>query len=75
VKRDVIIDGYTINLDALLKWASLAGTGGEAKMVIQERLVSVNGVVETRRTRKLHPGDTVSYRGTDIKIVSSEQGV
>jgi ribosome-associated protein len=67
------IRGDTINLDALLKWASLAGTGGEAKMAIQDGLVSVNGSVEMRRTRKIHPGDKVTYRGKTLNILSTSQ--
>ena len=43
-------------------------TGLDAKEMIQEGLVKVNGEVETRRGRKLYPGDTVSYDGSDFQI-------
>jgi ribosome-associated protein len=48
-----------IKLDQFLKWMGVAQTGGEAKMMIQAGVVLVNGAVETRRGRKLSPGDTV----------------
>jgi len=50
---------YPIRLDQFLKLSSLVGTGGEAKMLITDGLVWVNGEVETRRGRKLYKGDTV----------------
>ena len=48
-----------ITLGRALKAANVAGTGGEAKILIQHGEVSVNGEVETRRGRKLRPGDVV----------------
>lgn len=50
-----------IKLDSLLKFAALVGTGGEAKYVISEGLVSVNGEVCTMRGRKIYPGDRVEF--------------
>jgi ribosome-associated protein len=49
----------TIRLGQYLKLLGLVATGGEAKYVIQEGYVRVNGEVETRRKRQLHDGDTV----------------
>jgi ribosome-associated protein len=49
--------GEHITLDALLKATGLAGSGGEAKMLIQDGQVQVNGSPETRRGRKLRAGD------------------
>ncbi|ERN40400.1 hypothetical protein KR51_00029370 [Rubidibacter lacunae KORDI 51-2] len=49
-----------IKLDQFLKLVGAAGTGGQAKIPIQDGLVSVNGEVETRRGRKLHSGDVVT---------------
>lgn len=48
-----------IQLDQFLKREGAVGTGGEAKVRIQSGEVSVNGDVETRRKRKLRPGDVV----------------
>ena len=50
-----------IKLDALLKYAAAVGTGGEAKTVIAEGLVTVNGEVCTQRGRKLRAGDVVRF--------------
>ena len=50
-----------IKLDALLKFAGLCETGGEAKELIQGGAVKVNGEVCTMRGKKLRPGDTVAF--------------
>jgi ribosome-associated protein len=50
----------TIRLGQALKLAGVVSTGGEAKYLIQQGYVQVNGEVETRRKRQLHPGDTVT---------------
>lgn len=65
---DVEISTEFIKLDALLKFAALVGTGGEAKYVIAEGLVKVNGEVCTMRGKKLHAGDTVTFAGETVKI-------
>lgn len=57
-----------IRLDQFLKLWGVVGTGGQAKYVIQEGMVLVNGEVETRRRRKLLPGDLVEFEGQQ-KIV------
>lgn len=54
-----------IKLDALLKFASLVGSGGEAKMLIQDEQVLVNGEVCTMRGKKIRAGDTVKIIGGD----------
>lgn len=59
-----------IKLDALLKFAALAGTGGEAKIIIQEGLVSVNGEVCTQRGKKIFPGDKISLDGEVFEVTS-----
>ena len=58
-----------IRLDALLKYAAVTGTGGEAKLLITEGLVSVNGEVCTQRGKKLYPGDRVSCERFEAEIV------
>ena len=49
----------TIRLDQFVKFVGLAGSGGQAKHMIQNGEVQVNGAVETRRSRKLRDGDVV----------------
>jgi len=58
-----------IKLGQALKASGLAASGVEAKIVIQDGEVTVNGVVCTERGRKLHDGDTAGYQGETIKIV------
>ena len=69
---DIQITTEFIKLDALLKFAALVGTGGEAKYVIAEGLVKVNGEVCTMRGKKLHPGDEVTFMA-NIWRVTEEQ--
>ena len=57
-----------IKLQDLLKLASAVSTGGEAKIVIQEGDVSVNGEICTMRGRKIRPGDTVVYQGITYQV-------
>ena len=57
-----------IKLGQALKAAGLVESGVEAKDVIQDGLVSVNGEIDTRRGRKLYDGDIVSFDGEEIKI-------
>ena len=58
-----------IKLDQLLKFANLVGTGGEAKLAIQDGLVTVNGEVCTMRGKKIRPGDRVELGGEVALIV------
>lgn len=65
MKRDkngkILINTEFIKLDALLKYAAAVGTGGEAKNVIADGLVKVNGEVCTMRGKKLRQGDKVEF--------------
>ena len=58
-----------IKLGQVLKACNLVESGVDAKFVIQDGLVKVNGQVELQRGKKLYDGDVVSFDGTDIKIV------
>lgn len=62
-ERTVRIHTETITLGALLKWAGVVGTGGEAKTLIAARRVLVNGQVETKRGRRVAAGDLVAVQG------------
>ena len=57
-----------IKLDSLLKLAGLVETGGEAKLLIQNGQVEVNGEVCTMRGKKLRAGDTVTLDGRTVAI-------
>ncbi len=65
-----IRDEY-IELYKLLKLANLAASGGEAKYMISEGLVRVNGEVDTRKRRKTRVGDTVECEGGWVMVVSA----
>lgn len=58
-----------IRLGQALKKAGLVGSGVEAKMVIVDGKVSVNGEAEYQRGKKLHDGDVVSYNGETFTVV------
>ena len=64
----IAIQTEYIKLDSLLKYAALVGTGGEAKTVISEGLVTVNGEVCTMRGKKIRPGDSVELDGQKVTV-------
>ena len=64
----IVLRDEFIKLGQALKAAGLVDSGVEAKEVIQEGLVLVNGEVDTRRGRKLYEGDVVSFENQTIKI-------
>ena len=59
-----------IKLDALLKYAALVASGGEAKTVIGEGMVLVNGEPCLMRGKKIRAGDTVEFAGNVLEIVN-----
>lgn len=64
----ILIHTEFIKLDSLLKLAGLVETGGEAKLLIQNGQVQVNGEVCTMRGKKLRSGDTVTLDGKTVAI-------
>ena len=64
----------TIKLEQFLKLAQVVATGGQAKVIIQSGQVRVNRLVETRRGRKLRPGDRVEVGGEVLVVMSDEEG-
>ena len=56
----------TMKLDQFLKWKNLVSSGGEAKICINSGSVKVNGVIETRRGRKLNKGDKVIFLKNEL---------
>jgi ribosome-associated protein len=72
--REVAIRGESIRLGQLLKLADVADSGGEAKELLAEGAVSVNGEVDTRRGRQLVPGDVVAAAGTTVVIAAATPG-
>ena len=68
--KEVKLDGEEfILLQSLLKFSGICDTGGEAKAIITEGLVKVDGVVETRRGKKIRAGQVVFYKGLTVKVI------
>lgn len=67
----IAIDTQFIKLDALLKFAAAVSTGGEAKLVISQGMVEVNGEVCTMRGKKLRPGDKVKFQNMEFLITEA----
>jgi len=64
----VVIGTEFIKLESAMKLANILPSGGTAKLVIQDGLVTVNGEVCTMRGKKLYPGDTFGYEGVTYLI-------
>ena len=58
----------TIQLDKFMKVMGMVSTGGQAKLVIQDGEVLLNGIIETRRKKKLRAGDEVSFNGETLVV-------
>ena len=69
MKQIKIKDEY-IKLGQALKLAGMVGSGVEAKVMIQEGQVLVNGEVELQRGKKLHNGDVISFQGEEAEIIA-----
>ncbi|HIS67106.1 MAG TPA: RNA-binding S4 domain-containing protein [Candidatus Scatomorpha merdipullorum] len=67
----IAITSEFIKLDAFLKFSGLCETGGEAKLCVEDGLVSVNGEICTQRGKKLRPGDTVELDGEAFEVVGA----
>ena len=61
--KSISINTEYIKLDQFMKWADMVPTGTEAKILISDGLVKVNGEVETRRGKKLRKNDVIEVNG------------
>jgi ribosome-associated protein len=68
--RVVEIEEEPIELYKILKFESMVQSGGEAKHVIAEGLVGVNGEIETRKSRKIIAGDIIEFEEERIQIIT-----
>ena len=66
------IKDNNIKLGQLIKLAGLVDNGVEAKYAIQNSMVFVNGQIDTRRGKKIVPGDIVSFKNEEIKVEANE---
>lgn len=67
-RQMVSIQTEYIKLEALLKLANLVGSGGEAKVLIQDGQAKVNGEVCLMRGKRLRPGDLVTFQGREVLV-------
>ena len=72
--RVVEITREPVELYKILKFEGMAATGGEAKQVIAQGYVRVNGEVETRKRKKIFSGDTIEFGQDSIRIQLHETG-
>ena len=70
-EQKVEIESDFIKLDALLKFAAVVQTGGEAKKLINDGIVSVNGEICTQRGKKIYPDDKVTIDDLRITVVKA----
>lgn len=68
--EEIFIRDEFIKLGQLLKLAGLVGSGVDAKFLIQDGEVLVNGEVETRRGKKIYPGDVVEFDGAKVTVLN-----
>ena len=68
-KKQVLIKTEFIRLDAALKLSNAVSTGGQAKFVIQDSLVKVNGETCVQRGKKLREGDTFEFERTVYEVL------
>ena len=68
--RVVEIEEEPIELYKILKFESMVQSGGEAKFVIAQGLVRVNGEVETRKSKKIIAGDIIEFEEEKIRIIT-----
>ena len=69
--RDVEITKETVELYKILKFEGMASSGGEAKAMIADGKVLVNGQVETRKRKKMVAGDTIEFGTDKIRLLFS----
>ena len=66
---EVVINREPVELYEVLKFEGLVGSGGEAKLVVDNGLVRLNGEVETRKRKKVVSGDVIEFDQTRMKLV------
>lgn len=67
--KEIVITREPVELFKILKFENLASSGGEAKAMIENGLVLVNGLVETQKRKKIVSGDIIEIMNTEYKIV------
>lgn len=68
--EEVKIRDEFIKLGQIMKLAGLVSSGVDAKFVIQDGQVKVNGAVEVQRGKKIVPGDVIEYQGASVRVTN-----
>lgn len=61
--EEIAITTEVIQLDQFLKWAGIVESGGQVKMLMEDGLIKINGVLATERRKKVGPNDVISIEG------------
>ena len=69
----IVIKTEYIQLDQLMKWAGITGTGGQVKALLEEKLIYINNIQAFERRKKIRPGDIVEVKGIGQWIVATEE--
>jgi ribosome-associated protein len=67
--KEIEVKTDIIKLDSFLKWSGITSQGSDAKFLIQNGDIKLNGEVETRRGKKLSKGDIVEFEGECYKLI------
>ncbi len=70
--KTIEINKEPVELYLILKFEGLVGSGGEARFVVSEGMVALNGEVETRKRKKIVSGDVIEFNNEEYKIVLEE---
>ena len=70
--HEVAISGGMIRLGQLLKLAGAVDNGADVRPLLADGLVTVNGDVETRRGRQLHPGDVITLESISVRVTGAD---
>lgn len=72
--KEIEINAEPVELYKILKFENMVASGGEAKHVISDGLVKVNGEVETRKRKKILAGDVIEFGNEKIRIIVKAEG-
>lgn len=67
--QEIKINTEFIKLDSFLKWCGAVGQGSDAKMLILDEMILVNGEVCTQRGKKIRTNDVVTFDGEEYKVI------
>lgn len=71
--KNITIHTNDITLDKLLKWAGITETGGQVKLLLDDKLIYLNDRLVTEKRKKIHLGDIIEIKGIGVwKIISEE---